>query len=1115
MIRDPFYRQIEAALSEPLDGDLFERCACELINNEGWPVAPIPGGDDLGMDGAVADGEGVPFPLVCTVRDDIIGNFTHNLHRYLQTGGTRRKVIVATSRQLTTRKHRNLIRRAEELEFILIDWYDRAKLARLLYHSPLWCRDLLGLTGNPSALSLFPRSIRHSFDIPLIGRDRDMKHLTSIQGDRLLVGQPGSGKTFLLSAIARDHNGAFVVNDDIGAIAASFREQQPSTLIIDDAFQHQDLITALKQYREATGANFSIIASCWPGDRAVIENTLALSSSAILPLAPLIREHMAEIVRSSGIAGPNELIGEILDQAQGMPGLAVTLARLCHQGDWKEVLCGEILLKRHIKGDFQRLLGVDATITLAAFALGGRSGMTLEGVAEGTGHLAIALRREIDGLASGGVVYESGDRLIVRSETLQCVLVREVFFCGARSLPYEDLLEHIPSVDATTVLLILVRLRGGTVPAHLLWNLLQKCQWDKPWKYYCLLGHDQVAVVLDVHPEKLHAIAPYALDIAPNLVIPLILNDAVVDETSKAKNDENRSLRLLKDWVEAAEPGKDEMVSYRRELLNATISWLQKSPEHQIAVHTLSYVISPEYDLTRSDPINRRIIAFHFGVGTPAELRAIEKLWDQCLIILRSLSITNWQPLFQVINSWLYSMSKFGKVVETDEVSQLKQEIGKRMLRDLASISRNHPGVQHRISFYIRVFKVEISLHLDHDYDMLFGDHDPDEDWSAFNDRQYNLISGAAQHWSTDGPIISVARYERLFDAYTEMESHGPRRDHLLFYEIAQHTEHPDEWLDVILLSRARAEMAPAFFTRLNELRPPGWELLFRQGLDDVSLRGQLVYIALSASDMPIDIIHQVLAFSDVVAWILPQLCYRRAPLPEEIMHQFLTHPECSVAVEAAIAEWQSEPEGYVRKPLAEVWRNAMLRGNGDETGFCDILCSDTTLFIDWLLGHLQQNATLPYRLSSQLPCALKHLDQEARMRVIDNLPDDRMCYDLVRHVVDSDPVIYRYLLSKPQLDFLHLQPLIGRPTDIWCAMALEALIAGYEPEQIMFMAFSEGSWRGKKSDYWAEWQQQLLPLTNHADEQLAQIGRIGLAAVSQYRESSLEEERQCDVYGF
>jgi hypothetical protein len=47
---------------------------------------------------------------------------------------------------------------------------------------------------------------------------------------------------------------------------------------------------------------------------------------------------MVKVVAGVGIQGPTRLVSEIVDQAEGRPGLAATLARLCLQGDIREVM---------------------------------------------------------------------------------------------------------------------------------------------------------------------------------------------------------------------------------------------------------------------------------------------------------------------------------------------------------------------------------------------------------------------------------------------------------------------------------------------------------------------------------------------------------------------------------------------------------------------------------------------------------------------------------------------------------------------------------------------------------------------------------------------------------
>jgi len=172
MIRDPLYRKIVDGLKGPLDGELFEQCAADLLREYEPGLVPIRGGSDRGMDGAILDGDGSAYPLVATTQENVIGNLTWNLKRYLKVDGSRRKVQLATSRLLTTKRRQNLEKRAAELGFELVQIYDQAAMADRLYYAPHWCQELLNLAGDPPALSAVPESNRPWADQALVGRVR-------------------------------------------------------------------------------------------------------------------------------------------------------------------------------------------------------------------------------------------------------------------------------------------------------------------------------------------------------------------------------------------------------------------------------------------------------------------------------------------------------------------------------------------------------------------------------------------------------------------------------------------------------------------------------------------------------------------------------------------------------------------------------------------------------------------------------------------------------------------------------------------------------------------------------------------------------------------------------
>ncbi len=257
MIRDPFYRAIVRELQRTVDPELFERCAAALIRREFPTLVPIRGGADAGMDGAIADGEGPAYPLISTTQKSVITNLTKSLKSYLHSGGPRRRAVAATTRQLTQRQRKNLEQKAQHLGFELVQVYDQAAIADRLYHDAAWCRELLGLTGQPSVLSAIPMTRRPVLNPSAIGREQDVEWVRAETGDRLVVGPPGSGKTFLVRALVDDGTALFVVHKDLDRIAAALRDLRPRAIIVDDAHLDAQFLIALRQLRDELGAAFS------------------------------------------------------------------------------------------------------------------------------------------------------------------------------------------------------------------------------------------------------------------------------------------------------------------------------------------------------------------------------------------------------------------------------------------------------------------------------------------------------------------------------------------------------------------------------------------------------------------------------------------------------------------------------------------------------------------------------------------------------------------------------------------------------------------------------------------------------------------------------------------
>lgn len=502
---DPFFNQILSRLAGSLDADLFEVCAVELIRTDGFAVVPIRGGNDAGMDGAIADGNGEPYPLVTTTGKNCIGNLTSNLQQYINQGKKRRKVIFATSQALTPQKRRNLEARAVELGFELIQTYEQYGIAMRLYRNPVWCKELLGLSGVPSPLSVIPLTHRPLLNTNLIGREEALEWLKNTTGDRLLAGEPGSGKTSLLFHIARSQSAFFAVSKDMNDLANAIRELEPKIVFVDDAHVDPDFLLRLRWLRSEIRAEFDLIATCWTGDKdkSTIEDILNLSEAQIHTLKRLTRDQMVVVIADAGIKDPNWLVREIITQSEGLPGLGVTLTSLCLQGSVKHIHSADALRSNILNFYVNRVEGHVREI-LASFALGGDAGMLKSTVANELSISLPELRKILAELAAGGVIAEVGfepDRLRVRPAPFRHALIRDVFFSGVTALPsstLDKLLGESPNPIETTRDLISVKLRGGNVSDDLLREYLNLFPAIPDiWFIYAMLGNQEANWTLD------------------------------------------------------------------------------------------------------------------------------------------------------------------------------------------------------------------------------------------------------------------------------------------------------------------------------------------------------------------------------------------------------------------------------------------------------------------------------------------------------------------------------------------------------------------------------------------------------------------------------------------
>ena len=1145
VILDPHHRAILAGLNGDLDPDTFEACAANLLQRV-WPgLVHVRGGQDDGFDGAVADGGWhAPFPLVTTTGNDLTGNLRRNLRRALRRDPTVDRALFATSQRVTPRRRLKLTEAARGLGVTLVQIYDQDWFALRLYREPNWCKRLLRVTGRPRALSPFPITTRPVLGDHVLGRDREMRWLLARRGDCLLTGAPGSGKTFLLRASVLQGQGLFMVDDDPEQIANDLRELRPRTVIVDDAHVDPGQVARFLQIRRQVGSDTRVIATSWPGNAVGVQSALQIPSTEVLDLDPIDADTMIEIIKSGGVRGPDELLRVIRQQAAGRPGLAATLAHLCLAGDVKEVVTGEALVDQ-LAPQLDRLIHTEAQRFLAPFALGGDAGVRPELVASCLGRSVFDVTRSIASLAAAGIVREARTAVLeagkegepvlretvavaVEPRPMRWVLVRRIFFGGAGSLDVDAFLEHVGSGEDALDTLMGARARGASIPDLEL--RLEQVAARLPdhrstslWSKYASLGPSEARYVIERHPDLLLAVGPEALEQDPERVIPLLLDDVRAGEELRATDSLSaKPLGILTRWVTGPPRGGQDLLYRRSSLLRGADRWRRQGGNPSAAIRAMCIALAPRSDYATADPGAGRTITVHYDLLLQHHIESLKTLWSIVPRAVGEMDRAPWTDLVGLAFSWLTPWAPpHGHV--PDEIRTAMRSFAERMLRDLADVSRRHPGVQHQLKATGERVGLNIAVTLDPEFEALHQELDPDE---AVKMMKAGPLDSVVEAWERR-PIQEMTRTLEWIESEAHLAGiRYPRWSPYLCAELAKRVPEPVAVAVAFLDHELPPDLVRPFILQAATTNQPRWPALVDRclGTDDYRALG-VCAVATHAEPPPELLATALTAAGDysqqVDAWCL------RGEVPPATLQKMLCSTDARVAVAAAIGYWcghSGATEDDRRVP--DAWREAILRAPANETRLSqheeywlgEILSKNNRLAEDWLLskfGRHDQNSE-SWRVEEIAVKIVPGLDSRQRARVLAALRSDCHAEKLVKHLVADDVDLYRDLLKIERHARFRLTPLTGKPEgEAWRAKALLALAKGFTTDEIAQAALGRSySWSGLESDMWVGWRRSFEALLDDPHQDIAGIGRRGVEITKSDERGALERERYQAVHG-
>jgi len=1111
-MRDPFYVQIESALADgPIDTDLFERLAAELVESKGIPTSLAVGGADNGYDFELIDNALEPGPGVATTGDRVTTNLKRNLDRNTANcPQAAKKTYVVTSSVLTSRKRDNLKRAARERGYVYRGASDRSDVARYIYANPPWARDLLGLDGQASPLSAVPLTSRLLVEVPLVGRREAEGRIRAAEGDLMLVGSPGSGKTAVLSGLVSEGMASFMVSTDMAAVANAIRQQAPTWVIIDDLEDVPAATRELIRLRTEVGGSFRIIVTDW--ERNVgLEQAMGLAATDVVELQQLTRDEIVGVVESVGIAGPSALVREIVDQSEGVPGLAVTLAQVALAGEYRDLFDGN-RLGALMESAVSRLLGGPAEgghagLILGAIALAGDPGLTLEEVADYASVSPADVQRILRRLTSGGIIHSQTGRVSLRPHALRGYMIRKAFF-DVSPANYEPLVEVVPDRGEMAKELVLASRAGAAVPDLL--PLVLDSGSALAVRYFAGTGEREARELLSADPGLAIHVAAEALHTAPQVVIPLLL-ELAVEDARELHNTPEQPIRMIKDWANTRVPGRDDVVARKRIVVKSALEWVKQGGDFTTACRAFAEVFRTVLEGSETDPGAGMTFTITRELLTYGEIDELAEVWRTIRAAIEANGEAHWPSMlsacFELIHPDVFGESP---AVDFDR----SRSLGETVIGDIGDLARAHPGVLDGLNTMRRQLGHNQLYSIPDDYAVLFGEHER-SDWRRHEEERTRQIEDLADSWSTGDPDEIAARLKWLRDEAAVAGKSGDDRSPNLCHLLAQRVDDVTRWLTALAAAGVEPACLVPFLRKAVVVSVGEWESVALSILEDPALESAVVEVALSVTRLSNEMWTALSGRLANHTQLVGILCSRRQVL-EPTLRRLLTHDSTSVAHAAAVGMWTGKTHGDIPAGLRREWEEAVVRMNDDEYWLEEILASSPTLAARWLETRIADDDWLAMCSQNNIESACGGLDSAQRLELLRSLPEHFYADNVVAALIGDSDRLYREVLRDVALGEYWRDSLRRATGDVWRRRAGIALEEGKAPREVASVSLyrSEG-WSGPRSQHL---QGKIDEYSMWLDDPVADVREVAqqiIDLLSADREQALAKERREAIEGF
>lgn len=1101
---DHLHQQILKGLEGELNTNIFEACAVDLIRKDFPGLNPVVGGLDSGMDGAVADLEGEPFPLVCTTNESVITNFSGSLQSYIDKGGPRRKVMIVTNRTLSPIQQNNLKERAREKGFTLLQIYEKEAIAARLRESSRWSKELLGVTGNLPVLTKIPPNFRGETGSEVIGREEDLNWLRGLKGTGIISGQPGSGKTFITKKFAEFYASAFfMATKNEGELSFAIRELKPEFIIVDDAHVNVEQVDLLLRTKRELNADFNIIAVVWPSRVLEWTQKLGVGKDSVRELDLLSRDQIIQVIKGANLIGPPQLLGEIANQAEGKPGLAASLAKLCLEGNVKEIWDGNILAEFIVKS-LEASTGHKVKEILAGFSIGGKSGMKLADVSRLLSLSQVEVVRAVAELEAAGIIEEHRGLIRVTPATLRFALVRDVFFRGGRGLDPSPFLELTPDFDETTITMLGAAHRGADVSDFNLTERVLQSDHEGVWDAFAWLGERKTEILLESKPENILMFLDPALKYFPAKTLNLLFEKSVGDNRPLHSHP-GHPLRKIDDWV--SHSGLDaDTIQIRRNLLKAIIAWLDKGTHKDVAYKVLGSVFKSNFSVTSLDPGCGN--TFQITQGTIQKDHAIhlEEMWNLFFNFLKNETDIQWKELTGIVHNLTYQPLKYDA-----DSAEVCKNLAKKIIVDLSTLAKGHPAAVRSMREIADDLGVQGPNQEDVLFEKLFPQYPNREELETEHKKN---IAEVVELWRTKSAEEVANEINRTDAEAKKTEITWPRLSSNVCWELSKIVSNPLEWAELFAAKKVVSDCVSPFLYGAISTGDKGWVDFTKKHINS-HLRYELFRAAITHSDADDELLKMI---DELASKYLDEVEHCVGSMPTSTLTRMLQHPDEKVRGHAAVGEWNSAKFGKreIRKEIEPLWQEAVVTFADEEYWLNEILRSDSHLAFKWVKNCFEKLERIGFECDKLIRSLCHIFSEDQRWELLNFLPlDDHYSRGIFRSLVGGDNSLLDKVLAVPA--FFEIRSWLARWTspEVWAERVIRLEKTGLSTKEISYGVLPRSrSWTGKYSDLLKSDLAYIEPMTTHDNLVVKEVAGHLADGLKEQIEIEIKRERRASVYG-